>query len=87
MKNGIFIGIVLLTILMLVTLYVAFSVYFAGELTDYTEDIEKNIGKHVIFNSDTVQIIDYSLWTNTYTLSNGQTIATTLCNHLDTVAK
>jgi len=36
-----------------------------------TEQLEYNLNKQVIINNDTLTIVDYSTWNDTYTLSNG----------------
>lgn len=41
---------------------------------DITSKRESKIGEKVIFNGDTLQIIDYSLINNNYTLSNGRIV-------------
>lgn len=41
---------------------------------DITSKRESKIGEKVIFNGDTLQIIDYSFINSTYTLSNGRVV-------------
>lgn len=38
------------------------------------ERAEKNLGKKVILGKDTVIVIDYSMWNNSFILSNGKEV-------------
>jgi hypothetical protein len=59
-----------LTILPLVLWCTAIYLIATGVHEKQTE-MESNIGKSVILKSDTLQVVDYSIWNGSYTLSNG----------------
>ena len=45
-----------------------------NSFSDTVSKYKSKLGEKVIFNGDTLQIIDYSLINNNYTLSNGRIV-------------
>ena len=45
-----------------------------GELKSIDSKYEKHIGNEFIMNSDTLIIVDYSIWEENFTLSNGKKV-------------
>ncbi len=46
-----------------------------SQVKDYEETYTNMVGKKILFEKDSVTIIDYSMIHETYTLSNGKTIS------------
>jgi len=42
---------------------------------DEVNKFSKNIGKKAILEKDTLEVVDYSIWNGTYTLSNGKYVS------------
>jgi hypothetical protein len=48
------------------------------ELNRMDDTFKSQIGKEFVLNKDTLLIIDYSLWSETFTLSNGREVNSNL---------
>lgn len=66
-------------VLLTLFIWITFTAVFAGD--EIIEIIEKhdtecaaNLGKEVVLKADTLVIVDYSIWKDTYTLDNGTKI-------------
>lgn len=64
-----FIGIVLIAALM-----VWLISKFASSIENESQQYKNKIGNKIILEKDTLTIIDYSLFNQTFTLSNGKTV-------------
>ena len=62
-----------LIILSMISLYC--SNYGFNELNKSEDKMKANLGKKIILEKDTLSIVDYSMFNNNYTLSNGKTIS------------
>ena len=73
-----------ITIIVLVVLILATQHYVSEDMFQTFETSEqeyiKHIGSDVIIKSDTLQVIDYSMWDSTYTLSNGVKVHKNIVN-------
>ena len=63
----------------LIVLVFIFSVagligYNLYNINQAEERMSKNLGKSVVMGSDTLEIVDYSIWNNSYTLQDGRSI-------------
>lgn len=66
---------------LLVTIVLFAFVYFMlfslnNTMQEMDDEYKSNIGKEIILEKDTLTIVDYSLWDETYTLSNGVKVNT-----------
>lgn len=66
---------------LLVTIVLFAFVYFMlfslnNTMQEMDDEYKSNIGKEIILEKDTLTIVDYSLWDETYTLSNGVKVST-----------
>jgi len=52
----------------LIALFVSFS-------SSDSKQMQEHLGETVIIDGDTSTVVDYSTWSNTYTLGNGKTIS------------
>lgn len=48
-------------------------------------EVKAQMGKVVVVENDTLTVIDFDTWNNTYTLSNGVKISNTYYKQLDSV--
>lgn len=75
---------VILPYLVAILIVSAIGMYAANRIWYSIErqrvDISEHVGDTVVFQNDTVTIIDYSFVHETYTLSNGQKVNTKLYN-------
>ncbi len=73
-------------VLILVGLFIAgMLVYGLNAINKDIEIAERNLGRKVIIEGDTLMIFDYSLFSETYTLSNGKKINIALAEKLQVV--
>ncbi len=59
----------------LVVLAIAFLTALVNKFGEKENLIKSKVGKTIIIGKDTAIITDYSLWMETYTLSNGSKVA------------
>lgn len=64
----------LVLLLILVVLLLFFLNMWANDVGKEKEKFEKHIGEQYILNKDTLIIVDYSMFKETFTLSNGKEI-------------
>ncbi len=55
------------------------------QLEEYTDGVESILGSKVIIDKDTLTIIDYSIFSQNYTLSNGSKISFKLIEKLEII--
>lgn len=72
MNTKITIGSIIIAIILLIII----SLYSNDKITNYQGNLDKCIGKAIVINKDTLEIIDYSLLNNTFILSNGSNVNT-----------
>ena len=64
-------GIGAIMIVLLFGFYVGVTYLISKTVTDYTDSIVEKVGTEVVYLGDTLEIIDYSLLNETYTLQDG----------------
>ena len=65
---------------LMMSLFFYVLMWGVGEITSIDNKAKAKIGQQIILNKDTLIIIDYSLWNNTYTLENGIVISKEFLN-------
>lgn len=60
---------------LMMSLFFYILIWGVDAITSIDNEAKTKIGQQVILNKDTLIIIDYSLWDNTYTLENGIVIS------------
>ena len=63
-----------LIVFLLVGALIATQYIYYKELKRISLKYSQNVGKEILFNADTLKVIDYSMIHETYTLSNGVTV-------------
>ena len=73
MKKFLIMSTVCLLVMALLVWCVVYTVdnSYSNEKSGY----DKYVGKDVVIQKDTLKVVDYSIWRETYTLSNGTEVA------------
>lgn len=82
-----FIGFSVLATIFWIIFYIIFILETANVVKNLDKEYESDseyIGKDVIYKGDTLKIIDYSFFDNTYTLEDGRKFSVKLIQKLDT---
>jgi hypothetical protein len=61
------------------------TIVIKNDIDKYTDKYKNKVGDKIVFKSDTLMIIDYSIIKNTFTLDNGKEISFYLVYQLNIV--
>ena len=66
-------------------LTVVIATYITKPIRENINRVKAKIGVTIVYNKDTVMVTDYSMFNETYSLSNGQIISMELLDKLDSI--